>query len=186
MTFGTIGRLDPVKDQANLLHAFAALSRAHPDIQLRLLGDGALRHELEALATRLSIAESVHFDGFSLNTAGFLRGIDIYVISSRSEGLPLTLLEAMGAGLPVVSTSVGGIPDVLGRSSGNWLCAAENSDELARAMEQALLASRREEIGQRNRSVVEAHYSVERMTRDYQRLYADVLAERRGGSAVSV
>ena len=175
MTFGTIGRLDPVKDHASLLRAFASLSSRHSNIRLRLLGDGALRSELEALAKSLSISNIVQFNGFDPDTAGFLCGVDIYVISSRSEGLPLTLLEAMGAGRPVVATNVGGIPDVIRTAGENWLCQPESPAELAKAMEAALRDTRLAEIGKENRIAVQEHYSVDRMTRDYRRLYETIL-----------
>jgi glycosyltransferase involved in cell wall biosynthesis len=176
--FGKIGRLDPVKDHLNLLRAFASLRKRHSNIQLCLLGDGMLRRDLEELAKSQSIADDVHFEGFSLDTARFLSSIDIYVISSRSEGLPLTLLEAMGAGLPVVATAVGGVPDILDKAQCGWLCPPSNPDELANAMEKALLAPDLTTIGAQSRKAVEEYYSVDRMTRDYEHLYEELLAGR--------
>jgi glycosyltransferase involved in cell wall biosynthesis len=177
VTFGNIGRLDPIKDHKTLLTAFALVRNRHPNVRLRILGDGALRRELKQLAGALSIADDVHFEGFSLDTARFLSTIDVYTISSRSEGLPLTLLEAMGAGLPIVSTAVGAIPDILGRAQCGWLCPPADADELADSMEKALQAPNLLAIGAQSRAAVEVYYSIERMARDYQRLYESLLSQ---------
>jgi glycosyltransferase involved in cell wall biosynthesis len=184
LIFGNIGRFDPVKDHNNLLRAFALLRKRHPHVQLRLLGDGILRRDLEDLAKILSIADGVHFEGFSLDSTRFLRSIDIYVISSRSEGLPLTLLEAMGAALPVVATDVGEVPVVLGKAQCGWLCPPSDPDGLAKAMEQALLVADLTTVGTRGRKVVEKYYTVERMAREYERLYEALLYERPTRSSI--
>jgi glycosyltransferase involved in cell wall biosynthesis len=178
VTFGNIGRLEPIKDHKNLLVAFALLWKRHPNVQLRILGDGALRQELEQLARTLSIADDVHFEGFSLDTARFLSSIDVYAISSRSEGLPLTLLEAMGAALPIVSTAVGAIPDILGKAQCGWLCPPCDADELANSMEKALQAPNLSAIGAQSRKAVEEYYSIERMAQDYERLYEVFLSQQ--------
>ena len=177
LIFGTIGRLDPIKDHANLIRAFATLATKYPEVRLRVLGDGDSRGDLEDLVRSLAMEDKVHFDGFSLDTARFLSGVDVYVISSRSEGLPLTLLEAMGAALPVVATAVGGIPDVIRETKCNWLCAPEDPADLAKAMEQALMSQNLTDIGRCNRRIAEKRYSVDRMTLDYERLYEATLAE---------
>lgn len=175
LTFGTIGRLDPVKDHANLLKAFAILGEKYPHARLRVLGDGELRHDLEQLASALSIADRVVFEGFDLDVAGFLGKIDVYVISSRSEGLPLTLLEAMGAALPVVATAVGEIPSILAGARSGWLCPPSSPEELAKAMEKAIREPDLLAIGANNRSAVKQYYSAERMAGDYKALYEAIL-----------
>jgi len=177
VTFGTIGRLDAVKDHANLLEAFASVRRKYPHVQLRLLGDGGLRADLERQAKALAIDDSVTFEGFNIDTPGFLKRIDIYVISSRSEGLPLSLLEAMGSGCPVVSTRVGSVPEIINAANGGWLCPPNNAGKLADAMIQAIEHPERSAMGLRNREVAASRYSVERMARDYDKIYRDILRE---------
>lgn len=181
VTFGNVARLDPVKGHENLLRAFSILKKRHPHVRLRLLGDGELRQDLEQLAKTLSIDNDVRFEGFSLDTPPFLSAIDIYVISSLNEGLPLTMLEAMAAGIPIVATAVGAIPDVLGNAQCGWLCAPSNSNELADAMNKALASPDLAAIGARGRSAAREHYSVERMARDYELIYAAVLTSRMKG-----
>jgi glycosyltransferase involved in cell wall biosynthesis len=174
--FGKIGRMDPVKDHENLLKAFAILRKMHPHVRLRLLGDGTLRRHLEELARTLSITEDVDFEGFSLDTARFLSSIDVCVISSRSEGLPLTLLEAMGAARPIVATAVGEIPNIVGSAQCGWLCSPSNPDDLAHGMQQALLAPDRATVGVSGRNSVRERYSLARMAKDYDQLYKEILS----------
>lgn len=179
-TFGTIARLEPVKDHWTLIRAFSLLRREHPGIRLRILGDGSLRQKLQDLASGLRVADAVRFDGFSLNTAGFLSEIDVYVISSRSEGLPLTLLEAMGAGLSIVATSVGEIPRILSEADCGWLCPPSSPESLRDSMRAALLAPDRKSVGAKGRAFAMNRYSSGRMAKDYAELYARLFAGSRG------
>lgn len=175
VTFGNIGRLDPVKGHDILLKAIALLRREHLHVRLRILGDGDLQSDLRALAQRLSITDAVSFEGFSLDTPAFLANTDVYVISSLSEGLPLTLLEAMAAGVPVVATAVGGIPKVIDKAKCGWVCPPNNPEALADAMRQALLAPDLATIGARGRAATKKSFSIERMARDYEDLYLVLL-----------
>lgn len=98
------GRLEPEKDYETLLRAFARLYRNRPTARLLVLGDGSLRPELHRLATSLGVDDVVSFPGFVDNPYGFMRRSDVYVLSSRREGLPTALVEAMACGCPVVAT----------------------------------------------------------------------------------
>ena len=113
LTIGTIGRLDPVKDQAALLRAFAALQRRVPDARLVIVGDGPLRGTLRTLATSLGIADAVTFTGARDDTPDLLRAMDVFVLPSVNEGISNTILEAMATGLPVVARRVGGNPELV-------------------------------------------------------------------------
>lgn len=178
VVFGNIGRFDFVKDHRNLLTAFSMLTidkEERPSMQLRLLGDGTLRQEMEELSRALSISGKVFFEGFRLDTERFFREIDIYVISSRSEGLPLTLLEAMGSGIPVVATAVGDIPAVLGKAKAGWICPPSDPVGLARAMAAAFRAKDRPIIGARCRETAKKFYSVSRMASEYENIYKGLL-----------
>jgi glycosyltransferase involved in cell wall biosynthesis len=178
VTFGNIGRFDPVKDHENLFRAFSILRKRNLHVRLRLLGDGELRRDMVELAKTLSITNDIELEGFSLDTPKFLSKIDIYVISSLSEGLPISLLEAMGAGLPVVATAVGGITEILDNARCGWLCPPANPNALAEAMNESLVAPDLVTIGARGRMAAEKHYSVERMSRDYEVLYGTLLSGR--------
>ena len=110
---GTVGNHTAKKDHATLLDAVARLATDVPDVQLVLVGSGPLTGELGARAQRLGIAERVHLVGSRPDARELLAALDVFALSSRFEGLPLALLEAMAAGLPVVATTVGGVPEVL-------------------------------------------------------------------------
>lgn len=108
---GTVGRLVPVKNHALLLHVIARLRTRVPDARLVVVGDGPERPSLEALARRLDLADRVHFLGECRNIETLLPAFDVFCHPSLAEGIPLTLLEAMAARVPIVATAVGGIPE---------------------------------------------------------------------------
>jgi glycosyltransferase involved in cell wall biosynthesis len=173
--FGTIGRLAPVKDQASLLKAFSVVQREFPESRLEILGTGELEGQLGEQASELGISRKVCFHGWNPDIASFLSRLDVFVLSSRSEGLPLTLLESMAAGLPVVATAVGGIPEVVNRAQCGWLCRPEDPAALASMMKAALQSKDLHDKGCRARRDVMAYHSAEKMTSDYLRLFSDLL-----------
>jgi glycosyltransferase involved in cell wall biosynthesis len=119
----------------------------------------------------------VQFLGFSHDVPGFLAGLDVYVLCSNSEGLPLSLMEAIAAGLPVISTEVGGAPGIVRRTDGGWLCPPNNPQALMNAMELAICYPERLERGERARRCVAETYSMARMTSHYEKLYGSLLHE---------
>ena len=121
-----------------LLQAFAGLAGRRPDATLELIGDGPLTPQLRRLAAELGLGERVHFTGrlAPAEVAGRLRRADAFVLSSRSENLPVSLLEALCCGLPVVATSVGGVPKAVGADG--ELAPAGDAPGLAQAMAAAL------------------------------------------------
>lgn len=112
-TFLHVGRFNQQKNHAGLLKAFAMLYKAHPNCRLRLVGEGELRKEAEALSQELGIREAVEFCGLRSNVYPILHDADAFLLPSHYEGMPMTLIEAMGTGLPIVAASVGGVPDML-------------------------------------------------------------------------
>src|SRR5262249_55707283 len=110
---GTVGRLTEIKRQDVLIRAFARVAARHPESRVLLVGDGPLRAVLEALAAPLGVGDRVTFAGYRDRPERFLRLMDVFALTSRSEGMPLAILEAWAAGLPVVASRVGGIPEVV-------------------------------------------------------------------------
>lgn len=110
---GTVGRLDEIKNQSFLIHALSALQRSGVEASLLLVGDGPEREKLGSVALRLGLDKYVRFLGKRNDVARILRAMDIFALSSFSEGLPMTLIEAMAASTPIVSTGVGGIPEII-------------------------------------------------------------------------
>ena len=132
--FGTVGRLVPTKGLPFLLKAFALTRRRVGRGKLIVVGDGRMRDELKDFADELGLADHVHFLGYRKDVEKLLRAMDVFVLASIAEGMPGALLEAMAAGVPCISTAVGGIPDVL--ESGRFGTLVEPGDEnaLAKAM----------------------------------------------------
>lgn len=182
--FGAVGRLVPVKDHRSLLKAFDIVRRRHPECRLEVVGDGPLRSELEELANTLGIAGAVRFHGSSLDVASFLRRIDTFVMSSVSEGMPLTMLEAMVSGLPIVSTAVGGVPELIDATSCGWLCPPGDPEVLAESMEAAIRSDRLAEMGKRGQSYVVQRYSLATMAREYEGLFERFLSGSRKSRTV--
>lgn len=108
-----IGRFNEQKNHEMLLRVFQKLAEKHPNLRLDLLGEGELREKMESLAEDLGIREQVSFLGAQSNVYPYLHNADLFLLPSRYEGMPMTLIEAMGTGLPIVATAVGGVPDML-------------------------------------------------------------------------
>ena len=130
---GIIGRLQPQKDHENFLKAAVQIRSKLPDARFLVVGDGPLREELMAQAQTLGLGSSVIFCGIRQDIPAVMAAIDLLVISSKWEGLPVTLLEGMAACRPVVSTAVGGVPNVVADGQAALLVPPEDSLALANA-----------------------------------------------------
>ena len=113
VTLVHVGRFNEQKNHAGLLQAFQKIHTQYPKCQLNLLGDGELRQKMESYAKELGISENVHFLGSQSNVYPYLHDADIFLLPSKYEGMPMTIIEAMGTGLPIVASAVGGVPDML-------------------------------------------------------------------------
>ncbi|MBL8521422.1 MAG: glycosyltransferase [Betaproteobacteria bacterium] len=170
---GTLARLVPVKNHAHLIRSVAPLLKAgQPDMRLVIAGDGPERSSLEALAQGLGVAPSVHFLGMRTDTPGILAGLDVYVLPSLSEGMNLTLLEAMSSGLPIVATDVGGNGEIVAEGQTGYLVPL--GDERALQGRIAMLAaspSLRREFGTAARSEVARRFDQRATIEAYCALY---------------
>jgi glycosyltransferase involved in cell wall biosynthesis len=175
IVLGTVARLVPVKDQTTLLRAFAQLQRKHRNCRLEILGDGPLRESLESLSRQLAISDHVRFFGAGLDVPAFLQGVHLFVLSSLSEALPLTMLEAMAAGLPILATTVGQIPALIDRAGCGWLCPPGSPELLAETMAVAIRSGELETRGARGREMVIRDHSLFRMGADYEALFEELL-----------
>jgi glycosyltransferase involved in cell wall biosynthesis len=180
---GTVGRLNEVKNQQLLLRAIAALGTERRLIHALIVGDGPERSSLEKLAADLGIASRTHFAGYQKNPERFLPAMDAFALTSRIEGLPLALLEAWAAGLPIVSSAVGGVPKVVVPGENGRLFPSGDeaalTDALRTLLEDRTLASRLSAAGS---ALVKERYSLNRMADDYEARYRQLLSARRGKS----
>lgn len=110
---GIVGKLSPVKNHRLFLDAAAAIAAVRDDVEFLIVGDGSLRAELEDRAAAPGLEGRVHFVGAREDVPSILKLLDVFVLSSRSEGMPNAVMEAMAAGLPVVATGVGGVPEIV-------------------------------------------------------------------------
>lgn len=175
VVFGTVARMGPEKNHRLLIESFALAHHTYGNIRLRLLGSGKLEPELRALVCKLGLNDVVEFCGFGHDVAGFLGSLDIFALSSNTEGQPLSLIEAIASGLPVVATDVGGVRDIVQNTKSGWLCPPNNTDAFLAAMQSAITCSERRELAERARRLAAERYSAERMARDYERLYQELL-----------
>lgn len=174
-----LGRLEPVKGQAYLLECLALLRDQGTDFRCVLIGDGPERDALVEQVARLQLTQHVRFAGFRDNVPAWLAAIDVLVMPSRWEGLPMALLEAMALGKPVVAHAVGGIPDVVRDGQEGLLVAPHHPQQMVQALARLLGdAALREQMGASALSRVRAHYSAEALARAYEKLYQDAMAER--------
>jgi glycosyltransferase involved in cell wall biosynthesis len=172
--FGSLGRLSEVKNQRSLLRAFARVAAVEPQVRLLLGGRGELEGELKALSSSLGIQEKVFFLGFRRDVPQILRALDFFVLPSLREGLPLSVMEAMCSGLPVLASRVGGIPELFGDVEMGTLVDPSDEAGLAEAMLALtrLPEQERKRLGDNARARALAHFTAEGMTRKYAAIYA--------------
>ena len=171
LVIGTVARLDPVKDLTSLIDALALPPLVQRQTVLVVVGDGPERGRLEGLVSERGLAGRVHFLGHRDDARAWLAGFDVFANSSISEGISLTVLEAMAAGLPVVATSVGGTPEIITEACGR-LVPARRPERLGMALGALGDDLRlRSALGAAARVRVEQHFAIERMAGRYLDMY---------------
>ncbi|MEZ5943498.1 MAG: glycosyltransferase [Planctomycetaceae bacterium] len=179
----SVGRLSPEKDFATLIRAVKHVVAEYPDFRLKLVGNGAERENLEALTNELELTDVVEFLGERSDVPALLRDASLFVASSRTEGISLTLLEAMAVGLPIVTTSVGGNPEIVVEGETGYLAPSENPESLAQAICK-ILAQRNEwdEFGKRARDRVEEYFCIRHMISNYESAYKELYSKSKRGA----
>jgi glycosyltransferase involved in cell wall biosynthesis len=176
---GWVGRMTGVKDTAATLETLRATRERGVDAVLCLVGDGPERAELEQAAKDLGIARSCYFVGYQEDVAGYYRLFDAFLLPSVTEGTPVSAIEALASGTPVVANRVGGVPDVVRDGLDGFL--VEPGDVDAAAGRLATLAgdpALRTRLGESGRARVLERYSVTRLVDDVDRLYRSLLAAK--------
>lgn len=178
---GNVARLDKVKDQAGLISAFKLLREeaGQADCRLIIAGEGPQRHELERQIVQLGLVETVRLLGTRDDVAELLTECDLVVLSSIAEGMPVTLLEAMAARLPVVATNVGGVASVVEAGTTGTLVAAGDPHALAAALSVYVAdETLRRRHGHAGYTRVAAQFSLRAMVTAYVTLYDDLLGSQ--------
>lgn len=179
----TVSRLSPEKDLSTMLRAVWILIKDQPDFRLRIVGDGSDRPHLERLVEELSLSDHVEFLGERSDIPSLLAKAGFFVSSSRTEGISLTLLEAMATGLPVVATRVGGNPEIVIEGKTGHLVPSGSPEELALAMRELLKEPEAWPVyGELGRQRIEQDFNIRMMVRQYEDLYRDVLDSKAGNT----
>lgn len=180
VTVGCVARLSHEKCHSVLLQALARL-QGGANVRLKLVGDGSLREQLEREAVGLGLAERVEFLGSRSDVPDLLRELDIFVLASRFEGLPLTVMEAMATALPVVATRVGGLAELVEDGANGLLVAPEDPAALAEALGRlAGDAGLRARMGAEGRRLAVGRFDLGVAARKHEVLYERLLTEARG------
>jgi glycosyltransferase involved in cell wall biosynthesis len=173
---GWFGRMTAVKRTEDLLTTLTGLRVRGVDALLVLVGDGDDRSQLEQRAHDLGIARSCLFLGYQEDVAAWFAVCDAVILTSANEGTPVTIIEALAAGRPVVATRVGGVPDVVDEGETGFLVRMADTHAMAERLEMlARDPERRAEMGQLGFKRVLARYGVDRLVDDVDTLYRELL-----------
>jgi glycosyltransferase involved in cell wall biosynthesis len=178
ITIGTVCRLVPEKGVADLLHSAKDILLRHRNVRFLIAGDGPARREFEELAHKLGISSHVTFSGFCKDMPSTYAAMDIFVLPSWNEGMPMSVIEAMAAGKPVVATFVGSLPQIITNETG-FLIAPGDRQTLAKVL--AVLIENRELRQSMGREAViraRKSFSVQTMADSYFRIYEEVCDAR--------
>ena len=171
------GRLTPIKRIDIFFQTAQFLKQNHPEMNLsfHIYGDGPLRDELDLLSKELMVDDIVHFEGHSSDIKSELEKIDILLMTSDHEGLPMILLEAMASRVPIIAHAVGGIPNLLDHGNCGLLVKENNPDSYATAIfELAQHPEQRTRITQQAFKRLREHYSAEQNAANYLKAYQDI------------
>lgn len=174
-----IGRFAAEKNHLLLIQAFARAIKDYPNMQLWLVGDGELRGKVEATVMEKGLQEKVSFLGIRSDIPQLLAKSDLFVLSSDYEGVPLTILEAMAAGKPVVATAVGGVPELVEEVKTGILVPPRDPEALAQAiLRLGKDPEQRRRMGEAGRKRAINCFDIEKTARAYEDLYLELLRKR--------
>lgn len=165
-----IGRFNEQKNHEGLLNAFAKIQKQIPACSLDLIGDGELRDAVETQVKDLGLTESVRFLGNQSDVYPYLQAADLFLLPSKFEGMPMTIIEAMGTGLPIVATAVGGVPDMLKQEESGLLTACDPDAVAEAVLRLARDVQLRERLGKEAKQQSQ-RFSAEHMAACYCAVY---------------
>ncbi|MDQ3085977.1 MAG: glycosyltransferase [Actinomycetota bacterium] len=176
---GWVGRMTGIKDTGAVVDIVRAVRERGVNAVLCMVGDGPDREGLEQLAHKLGIARYCYFVGYQSDVAGYYRLFDAFLLPSVNEGTPVSAIESLASGTPVVANRVGGVPDVVRDGVDGFLVEPGDVDAAAaRLAELAADPALRSRLGESGRARVLERYSVERLVDDVDRLYRSLLASK--------
>jgi len=177
---GIVGNLTPGKGQFELIHAFQNVLKRIPNAALLIIGSDIFnsaegyRSRLLAAARSLGILDRVKFLGQQDDVPAIMRSLDLLVLNSKSEACPLVVLEGLASGVPVVSTAVGGVPELITHGENGWLVPAGDQQEMADAIVSLIQQPRlRATLAENGRRHVESNFTVEKFMEQWEAVYAE-------------
>jgi len=178
---GTLCRLSPEKQLGMLLEAFGRVARVHRTVRLCIAGDGPERESLETLAASLGIRDRVVFLGHRSDVVGVYAALDVFALTSKNEALPMAVLEAMAAGVPVVATAVGGVPEVICHNRTGILTDPGDTDAIEAGIRE-LLGNRglRGRLAREARQVARSQFSAQRRLSEIAEVYRELTGKPSG------
>lgn len=178
-----VGRLQPVKNHPLLLNAFRTALDSMPDLRLWMVGDGSEREPLQSLANQLGISAQVTFWGQQLDVTPFFSAANAFIMSSRSEGLPISLLQAFSLGLPAIVTDVGGMAEVVRMAKAGFIVPPADSAAMAAAiLRMARNLEEREQFSKNAEAQFNARFSLRAMVDSYMDLYQSPARAKRNAA----
>lgn len=173
---GIVARLQPEKGVTNFVKAAARVARSVPEARFVVVGDGPLREELSVLAGQVGVRDQVHFLGVRSDVKGLMALMNVIAVPSLSEGSPLVTLEAMAAGIPVVASEVGGIPDQIRHNREGLLVPPDDPASLGVALIELLQNPERAvSLGEAGRLRATTEFGHERMVSRVENVYRSAL-----------
>ncbi|MGH2396869.1 MAG: glycosyltransferase [bacterium] len=174
---GTVGRFDSIKNLPMLIASLEASGRQIPSLRGLLVGHGPGLLDIHALAQRGAMADRIVFTGYRDDARTLVQCLDLFVLSSFSEGTSMALLEAMAVGLPVAVTSVGGNPEVVVANQTGWTVPSGSTDELTQVFLKAVNdPHKRRQFAEAGRRRFQEHFAIDRMLEAYAQRYHELLA----------
>ena len=172
----TVGRLSREKGHMLLLEAASKVIAQLPDLIFLIIGEGPFEKKLKDHAKKLGLSKYVLFTGFFDDLPSVLNLTDIFILPSTSEGMPMTLLEAMSASKPIIATSVGGVPEVVQDGKTGILLKTRNPTQMAKAITNLVNNKKAAvEMGRKGRQLVEKTYSIEYLVKNIEDIYRSVV-----------
>ena len=170
-----IGRLNEAKDHIGLLKAWAKISRVKQGLRLVIVGDGKLRVTLQNMVTEFGIADSVIFLGQLDDIPSIIARMDLMLLPSKREGFPISILEYMAMGKPVIATRVGGVPEIIKHGYNGILVSPEDPNSLSQAI-LGYLENRKlfKKLADNGKKTVEEKFSTIPLLKKYESLYKDI------------
>lgn len=174
---GIVARLDPIKNHVFLIKAMKHVIGKFPKAVLLIVGDGPIHSELKSLVKHYMLDKNVRFLGTRTDVPEIMSVIDVFVLCSKSEGLSVTLLEAMAAGKPVVATSVGGNPELIEHDINGLLVESDDEEELSKALIELLTdKSKSLKLGEAAKKKIVENFTLNNMVRKYEKIYETCLS----------